>query len=295
MSYSGYDIEDALVLNKASVDRGFGRCQVMRKMSTLLRKYPNMRYIPYKAVLMCSYDVMGRPSDENGQVAEEDQQLGEDGIVEVGARILRDQTYIHKRVPNNAADNAPPGIGTPNSTGHRPAAMKNRLPEEVYADHVMIAATESQDVLVKVLLRQTRIPEVGDKFSSRHGQKGVCGIIVQQEDMPFTDEGICPDIIMNPHGFPSRMTVGKMIELLAGKAGVLEGKLQYGTAFGGSKVDDMSRILMDHGYSYSGKDFLTSGMLEDLRWLLIDRHYGRIFGSLCFLWSGLLSKVEAYG
>jgi DNA-directed RNA polymerase III subunit RPC2 len=202
---------------------------------------------------------MGRPSEETGELAEADQQLGEDGIVEVGARLLRDQTYIHKRVPINATDGGAPGItGTP-SPGHRPVPMKNKLPEEVYADQVMIAATETEDVLVKVLLRQTRIPEVGDKFSSRHGQKGVCGIIVQQEDMPFTDQGICPDIIMNPHGFPSRMTVGKMIELLAGKAGVLEGKLQYGTAFGGSKVEDMSEILMKAGYNYSGKDFLTSG------------------------------------
>src|SRR5690606_1068138 len=95
--------------------------------------------------------------------------------------------------------------------------------------------------------------------SSRHGQKGVCGIIVNQEDMPFNDAGICPDIIMNPHGFPSRMTVGKMIELVSGKAGVLTGTLQYGTAFGGSNSEVMRQILVDHGYNYSGKDYFTSG------------------------------------
>lgn len=113
---------------------------------------------------------------------------------------------------------------------------------------------------VKVNIRQTRRPELGDKFSSRHGQKGVCGLIVQQEDMPFSDNGVCPDIIMNPHGFPSRMTVGKMLELLSGKAGVLKGELQYGTAFGGSKAEDMGRILIEHGFDYSGKDYLTSGI-----------------------------------
>jgi DNA-directed RNA polymerase beta subunit len=124
---------------------------------------------------------------------------------------------------------------------------------------VILTPNGDSQLTIKVNIRQTRRPELGDKFSSRHGQKGVCGIIVQHEDMPFSDQGISPDIIMNPHGFPSRMTVGKMIELLAGKAGVLSGELQYGTAFGGSKVDDMSRILIDHGFSYSGKDYLTSG------------------------------------
>ena len=94
---------------------------------------------------------------------------------------------------------------------------------------MLLTTNEADQNLIKVLVRQTRRPELGDKFSSRHGQKGVCGIIVNQEDMPFSDLGVCPDIIMNPHGFPSRMTVGKMIELLAGKAGVLKGELQYGT------------------------------------------------------------------
>lgn len=83
---------------------------------------------------------------------------------------------------------------------------------------------------------------------------------MHQEDLPFSDHGICPDIIMNPHGFPSRMTVGKMIELLAGKAGVLEGRLGDGTAFAGDSVTECSQQLIKHGFNYLGKDYLTSGI-----------------------------------
>ena len=81
-----------------------------------------------------------------------------------------------------------------------------------------------------------------------------------QEDMPVNEQGICPDMIMNPHGFPSRMTVGKLMELLGGKAGVLEGKFHYGTAFGGSKVEDISAELVKNGFNYQGKDILYSGI-----------------------------------
>jgi DNA-directed RNA polymerase III subunit RPC2 len=115
-------------------------------------------------------------------------------------------------------------------------------------------------LLIKTLFCQVRRPELGDKFSSRHGQKGVFGLQVPEVDMPFSETGWRPDLIMNPHGFPSRMTVGKLIELLAGKSAALDGRLKYGTAFGGDKVKDIADILVRNGYSYSGKDCLISGI-----------------------------------
>ncbi|KAI3643494.1 hypothetical protein MP228_013049 [Amoeboaphelidium protococcarum] len=121
--------------------------------------------------------------------------------------------------------------------------------------HQGVPAAQLSHIVIKL-----RPSELGNIFASRHGQKGVCGLITPMTDLPFSDQGITPDIVMNPHGFPSRMTVGKMIELLAGKAGVLKGELQYGTAFGGSRIEDMGKILVDHGFNYGGKDYLTSGI-----------------------------------
>ncbi|KAI8058065.1 DNA-directed RNA polymerase III subunit RPC2 [Syncephalis plumigaleata] len=234
----------------AGLDRGFGRCQVMRKQTALIRRYP----------MACKFDrVADPPRDANNEIPFKFQKLDADGIAAVGDRVFPGQVYINKQTPVNT--NADIGIGqNPLETGFKASPMTYKGLEPSYIDKVLFTNTESEQALVKVLFRQTRRPELGDKFSSRHGQKGVCGIIVPQEDMPFSLQGITPDIIMNPHGFPSRMTVGKMIELLAGKAGVFKGELQYGTAFGGSKVEDMSRILMDHGFEYSGKDYLTSGV-----------------------------------
>ncbi|TVY24573.1 DNA-directed RNA polymerase III subunit [Lachnellula hyalina] len=250
MSYSGYDIEDALVLNKASCDRGFGRCQVFRKYATQVRKYANKSSDRIVAPVLDEKN-KGIPNKKYAILTHE-------GMAHVGEKIVAGQVFINKETPANTMST---GIGSDfGSNDFKPAPMTYKLHDFSYIDKIMLSQTENETMVVKVQTRQTRRPELGDKFSSRHGQKGVVGIIVNQEDMPFADSGVTPDIIMNPHGFPSRMTVGKMLELLSGKAGVLNGTLEYGTAFGGSKVDDMGAILVKNGFSYSGKDFVTSGI-----------------------------------
>ena len=226
MSYSGYDIEDALVLNKASVDRGFGRCQVMRKFSTVIKSYANN-----------TYDRLADPQmDEfTGKRMERHLSLDFDGIGDVGMRVNPGHVVVNKQSPVEttarlANDRDQPRTDI-SAVPFKPTPLTYKYPGDAVIDQVLLTTNEQDEVLIKARIRQTRRPELGDKFSSRHGQKGVCGIIVNQEDMPFAENGVVPDIIMNPHGFPSRMTVGKMIELLAGKAGVLSGQVQYGTVF----------------------------------------------------------------
>ncbi|KAI9814513.1 MAG: DNA-directed RNA polymerase III core subunit ret1 [Phylliscum demangeonii] len=248
MSFSGYDIEDALVLNRASCDRGFGRCQVFRKYATQLRQYQNS-----------NSDRIGDRHEENGVAIKKHALLDADGLASVGERVRAGEVYVMKQTPVNMR-----GTGLGSEAGapqaYRDAAMAYRLPDPSYIDKVLITTTETETTLIKVQTRQTRRPEVGDKFSSRHGQKGVCGLVVGQEDVPFSDTGLVPDLIMNPHGFPSRMTVGKMLELVAGKGGVLAGALQHGTAFGGSALAAMGDELLARGFSYDGKDYLSSGV-----------------------------------
>jgi len=252
MSYSGYDIEDALILNKASIDRGFGRCLVYRNTKCNLKRYANQTFDK----------VMGPSRDsETNEVIFKHKALDTDGIVAPGERVESRQVLVNKSMPtvtNQYTKGSKGAMQAPPEYRDVPVSYKGPVPS--YVEKVLITSTMEEAFLIKILLRQTRRPELGDKFSSRHGQKGVCGLIVNQEDMPFTEQGICPDIIMNPHGFPSRMTVGKLIELIAGKAGVLEGKFHYGTAFGGSKVKDVCETLVRYGFNYQGKDFVTSGI-----------------------------------
>ncbi|XP_014210449.1 DNA-directed RNA polymerase III subunit RPC2 [Copidosoma floridanum] len=249
MSYSGYDIEDALILNKASLDRGYGRCLVYKNNKCILKKYANQTCDKILGPLLDANTKKPIPKHEC---------IDHDGIIAPGEPVERGKVMVNKSTPIVSSGSV--AQANQAQTEYKEAAISYKNPIPAYIEKVMISSNAEDAYLIKILLRQTRRPEIGDKFSSRHGQKGVTGLIVEQEDMPFNDSGICPDMIMNPHGFPSRMTVGKLIELLAGKAGVLKGKFHYGTAFGGSKVQDVCDELYSAGYNYLGKDIFYSGL-----------------------------------
>ncbi|GFQ07093.1 DNA-directed RNA polymerase iii subunit rpc2 [Phtheirospermum japonicum] len=252
MSYSGYDIEDAIVMNKSSLDRGFGRCIVMKKMTAIIQTYENN-----------TSDRLIRPKKDSQGM----QVLDDDGLAAPGQTIQNDDIYINKQAPIVTRGPSNSSVKLPDSAYNDTPQKYNGAKGETAAvvDRVALSSDRNNNLCIKFMIRHTRRPEVGDKFSSRHGQKGVCGTIVQQEDFPFSERGICPDLIMNPHGFPSRMTVGKMIELLGSKAGVSCGRFHYGSAFGepsghADKVETISETLVKHGFSYNGKDFIYSGI-----------------------------------
>eukprot|EP00590_Aulacoseira_subarctica_P012306 CAMPEP_0172419888 /NCGR_PEP_ID=MMETSP1064-20121228/6276_1 /TAXON_ID=202472 /ORGANISM="Aulacoseira subarctica , Strain CCAP 1002/5" /LENGTH=1336 /DNA_ID=CAMNT_0013159575 /DNA_START=27 /DNA_END=4037 /DNA_ORIENTATION=+ len=267
MSYSGYDIEDATILNKASIDRGFGRCMVLKKQQTSVRRYANG-----------TMDRTCGPPDVASFVDGADDRrfakfkaIDKDGICLVGELLDNGSLMVNKESPSDTSTTMGgvefglQGGGMAQSqVEYKPSPMTYRSSAPSYVDKVLISSNEHEQFLIKIMVRQVRRPEVGDKFASRHGQKGVCGLIVPQTDMPFNEFGFSPDLIMNPHGFPSRMTVGKLIELLVGKAGVYEGRQAYATAFGEEfnstdTPDAASEALIRNGLNYMGKDIYYSG------------------------------------
>jgi DNA-directed RNA polymerase III subunit RPC2 len=196
MSYSGYDIEDASVLNKASLDRGFGRCIVLKKNVTSVKRYPNQTVDRIVAPPDEALAALAIPASECAtdprkaslqQRNKKYQPLDLDGICRVGERVYPGDVLINKQMPANTNDTLANPSNLPDSQ-YRPQAVSYKGAEHAYVDKVLLTSNENDHFLVKVLMRSTRRPELGDKFSSRHGQKGVCGLIVAQEDMPFNDQ-----------------------------------------------------------------------------------------------------------
>ncbi len=248
MSYQGYNMEDAIVINKGSVDRGFGRSTYFRPL-----KAEELRY---SGGLM---DEIGIPDkDVKGYKSEYDYRLLEaDGIIFPEAKVGAGDVVIGKTSPPrflSSIDQYNLSLDT-----RRESSVGLAHGECGIVDLVVLTENKEGNCLVNVKVRDTRIPEIGDKFTSRHGQKGVIGLIVPEGDMPFTSSGIVPDILFSPHGLPSRMTISHLIELIGGKVGALKGDYIDGTFFSAEPEERLRQELLRLGFRENGVEQMYNG------------------------------------
>ncbi len=241
MTYEGYNLEDALVLNKASVDRGLGRSSYFRPYtSTELYYAGNLK----DEICIPEKDTSGYKTEESYRYLEDD------GIVYPEAKLVEGEVVIGKTSPPKFLSEAREiTIRTRKET-----SSVIRQEEKGIVDMIFITIDNEGNKIAHVRTRDIRNPELGDKFSAPHGQKGIIGAIVPEENIPFTARGIKPDLIFNPHGIPTRMSIGYLIELLAGKVGSVAGREVDGTSFSGEKVEELEKQMKELGFRYDGKE-----------------------------------------
>lgn len=234
-TYGGYNQEDSIIFNKASIDRGLFNMVIYRSYRTMLKGTGNI------------VESFAIPALKKGEPADKYSNLNENGIIKIGSRVSQGDVLVGKMRQDKTTGkieyaNTIVGLG-----------------EGGIVDRVLVSTNAENVTVVKVKIRQVRDPVIGDKFASRYAQKGTIGIILNEEDMPFTASGVRPDIIINPHCIPSRMTIGKLIEIVTSKLAAFKGERINSTAFNDFNVDEFRRQLVQYGYVDSGNEVLYSG------------------------------------
>lgn len=294
LSYTGYDIEDAMIINKASYERGFMHGNVYKtflldtasnqdkgqkkQAFALLNQTDNYKTTLARIQQQLGASTAGAPAERgpgllqplgkprtgSGVASERSEPKARYDINSLlSSRKERRKTDIEglPRIGERLADGDVKLRYFDNSTGVEKSKYYKDL-EHSFVESVTVASAQENDLqtLVGAKLRYNRNPVVGDKFSSRHGQKGVMSILWPQTDMPFSEQGLTPDIIINPNAFPSRMTIGMLIESLAGKAHCFLGSQVQQDAFEPCDFNAVGQLLRAQGFNPLGTELLYSGV-----------------------------------
>lgn len=245
MSFEGYNMEDALVLNESSIQRGLQRSYYYKLYSSSEIKYPGGLQ---DRIAIPNKDIKGFRMEEDYKYLEDD------GIIYLGQTVGTGDVLVGKVSPPRFIEEIE-GFGQMiNLNVDSSLALKED--EKGVVSSIFMVENSDGDKEVNVLLRDYRSPVVGDKFASRHGQKGVVGALFKQSDMPFSENGIVPDAIFSPHSIPGRKTVSHVMEVLAGKVGALSGNFIDGSPFEGQKEEDLRAQLKDFGFNPTGSEVM---------------------------------------
>ncbi|MHA2243739.1 MAG: DNA-directed RNA polymerase subunit B [Candidatus Hodarchaeales archaeon] len=253
LSFQGYNIEDAIILNRASVERGLARSHFFRSYVGEEKKYlggqEDRFEIPQKGVRGYRAKEVYRHLSEVDGIIEPEIEVG-GGDILVG-RTSRPR-FLEEYIELESLESSTPQ--------RRETSLAIRHGEKGIVDGVILTETSEGSTLAKIKVRDQRVPELGDKFASRHGQKGIIGNIVPQCDMPFTEDGVVPDLIINPHAIPSRMTLGQIIECMSAIVACYEGKQIDATLFEAPDPEDIASKLRSLGFHPYAESVMYDGM-----------------------------------
>jgi DNA-directed RNA polymerase II subunit RPB2 len=245
LSYTGFNQEDSIILNRRALDSGFLRSSVYKCFRAEERR---------SATEHESFGLVR--GDASGARRANYEKVQPDGTPALGALVESGDILVGKTAVQDHVM-----LSSTSKSGERPVDRSTVLSasEPMIVDRVLLTSNREGTRLLRVRLRALRVPAIGDKFSSHHGQKGVVGMILPEEDMPFTSSGLTPDIVVNPHGLPSRMTMAQLLEMLLGKVCALEGEIGDGTPFNGLSSDQIGEVLTKHGFHSRGEETMFNG------------------------------------